>query len=397
MLKALGQVGGARMLATAAQAITMLIMARGLGPSSFAQFAAVLGTLMALIMIADGGATYAVGRHHESVQTVAEVFRANRLLTYGVLAISLPVLAGLAGATQSTVLAACIPLCFWAPLERQLEVISAYLIARGRQQMVGFGYFVRRMPTLAVVLVVPANTALVWAFSLSMLVAAIAARLMFARHLSGSGLALPGRALPDRATWAMLAPFWAALAGQGIRQADVAVLTISAGTPVAGIFAPASRLTPALMLVPWTYTQLLLPRLATTKERLPLVTILVVGALSGAFFVPLAITAPWWIALLLGEAYAPSTAVVRIIVVSLVFAAVASAIASGLNAVDRASLVAAVVWTSSIVTLALIATFGPLFGAVGAAWSVAFGYVLQCSLMGAAYRFKVKPASVVNV
>ncbi|MHC9294319.1 hypothetical protein ACRCUN_17785 [Mycobacterium sp. LTG2003] len=397
MLKALSQVGGARMLATAAQAITMLIMARGLGPSAFAQFAAVLGTLMALIMIADGGATYAVGRHHESAQTVADVFRANRLLTYGVLAISLPILAALAVTTQSAVLVACIPLCFWAPLERQLEVVSAYLIARGRQHMVGAGYFVRRMPTLAVVLVLPANTALVWAFSLSMLTAAVAARLMFARHLSTSGLTLPGRALPDRRTWAMLVPFWAALAGQGIRQVDVAVLTISAGTPVAGIFAPASRLTPALMLVPWTYTQLLLPRLATTKEQLSLTTILIVGALSGAFFVPLAITAPWWITLLLGEAYAPSASVVRIVIVSLVFAAMASAVASGLNAVDLASLVAAIVWASSIFTLALIATLGTQFGAVGAAWSVAFGYALQCSLMGAAYRIKVKRASVVNV
>lgn len=389
-------VGGSRVVATGSQAVTMLVMARGLGPTSFAVFAATLGTLMALMLIADGGASVAVGRHHESDDTIAEILGSNRLLTLGVLVISLPTLCLLAVTTESAVLAACIPLTIWAPLERQLEVVSAYAIAKGRQRLVGLTYFLRRVPTLAAVLVFSAGSAVVWAYSISLLATAIIARVMLTRFITATGLRWSPRLFPDRGTWATLAPFWATVAGQGIRLMDVAVLTFAAGTTVSGIFAPASRLAPALLLVPWTYTQILLPRLVTTGERLSYKTIGLVGAFSAAFLAPLALTAQWWVPLLLGDAYTPSVPTVRIIVLSLVFAAMASAVSGGLNAADAAAHVARIVWFSSIVALALIATSGALYGAVGAAWAVAFGYLLQFLLLAAAYHFKSEPAPALN-
>lgn len=387
MLKALGLIGSARVLSTASQALTLLIMARSLGPAEFAEFAGVLGALMALNLIADGGATYAVGRHHESGAMVVQILRAVRLLSTGTMLISIPVLGVLAIATHSATLIACIPLCAWVPLERQLEVGSAYLMARNRQYVVGMGYLLRRVPTLIVVLVLSSTPMLVWGFSVSILVTAGAAIALLRRHITAETAGSPADALlPDRQTWSVLRPFWAAIAGQGVRQLDVAVLTFAAGTTVAGIFAPATRMVPALLLLPGTYTQLLLGHLATTKDVLTGRILAALGLTTAAMFVPLAITANYWIPLLLGRAYLGTVDVVRIIICSLVFAALSSAFASALHATDYASRVAVVVWVSATTSLVLIAVFGSWYGAVGAAWGVALGYVLQFCLMAGAYR-----------
>ncbi|MEV3902823.1 hypothetical protein AB0K11_10925 [Mycobacterium sp. NPDC050551] len=392
MLKALGLVGGARITSTAAQALSLLVLARSLGPSDFAEFAAVLGALMALNLVSDGGATYAVGRHHDDPTTIVKILRAGRTLSAATMLVSIPVLVAFAVATGSAVLVACLPLCLWVPLERQLEVSSAYLMSRNQQVPVGAGFLLRRLPTLVAVLLFASTTNLVWAFSVTMLITAVVANVYLGRRVAAETAAGDRDARPDGATWRMLRPFWAAIAGQGVRQIDVAVLTFAAGTGVAGIFAPAIRLVPALLLVPGTYTQLLLARLATTKETLTLRAVAVLGLVTGAVFAPLAVTANHWVPLLLGDEYSASVPVVQIVIGSLVFAAMSSAFASGLHAVDCASRVAATVWTSALTTLALVAVLGSTHGGIGAAWAVAVGYVMQFILMAAAYRLRRQPA-----
>ncbi|MCV7171853.1 hypothetical protein H7I41_18220 [Mycobacterium manitobense] len=392
MLRALGLVGGARITSTAAQALSLLVLARSLGPSDFAEFAAVLGALMALNLISDGGATYAVGRHHDDPTTIIKILRAGRMLSAATMLISVPVLVAFAIATGSAVLVACLPLCLWVPLERQLEVSSAYLMSRNQQVPVGAAFLLRRLPTLLAVLLFASTANLVWAFSFSMLITAGVANLYLGRQVADETAAGQREARPDGTTWRMLRPFWAAIAGQGVRQIDVAVLSFAAGTAVAGIFAPATRLVPALLLVPGTYTQLLLARLATTKETLTLRAVAVLGLVTGAVFTPLAMTANHWIPLLLGDEYSASVPVVQIVIGSLVFAAMSSAFASGLHAVDRASRVAAAVWTSALTTLVLIAVLGSIHGGIGAAWAVAVGYALQFVLMAGAYRLKRQQA-----
>lgn len=397
MLKALSLVGSARVLSTAAQAVTLLLMARYLAPTDFGEFAGVLGGLMALNIISDGGATYAVGRHHRSAATVVEILRAGRFLSGTTLLISVPVLATLAYTSRSPVLLACLPLCVWVPLERQLEVSSAYLLALGRDSLVGAVSLLRRVVTLGVILMLPAGVSPVAAYSVTMLVAAVVATVIVSRSVGaalardGTSSGSPGRPrrwmpLPVPGTWAMLRPYWAAIAGQGVRQLDVAVLSAAAGAAAAGFFAPASRLVPALLLVPGTYTQLLLARMSATGERLTVRPLLVVGAVTTVAFGVLAATASRWVPLLLGQAYAPSVAVVQIVIGGLVFATLSSIFASALHATDRATDVAAAVWCGAVVTLVLVAVLGDRFGAPGAAWAVALGYALQCVAMAAVHR-----------
>lgn len=399
MIKALSLVGGARIVSTAAQAVTLLLMARNLSPPAFAEFAGVLGALTALGILADGGATYALGRHHESAALTTQILRAGRLLSAGTTVISVPVLGTLAHVTGSPVLLACLPLCLWIPWERQLEVNSAYLLARKREHVVAAGYLARRVPTLVVVLALPPTVSPVLAFALSMLATAGAAILVLGRYVRaessaddgvGRGGPPAGRLLPDPATWTVLRPFWAAVAGQGVRQFDVAVLSFAAGTAVAGAFAPVSRLVPALLLVPGTYTQMLLGRLASTRKELMVRPPLIVAVASIAAFLPLALTTQWWIPMLLGPAYSATVDVARIVIVSLVFATLSSVFASGLHAADLASRVAAGVWTSATATLVLIVLLGSTYGAIGAAYAVAGGYLLQFVLMTTSYLRRPK-------
>lgn len=389
MLKALSVISGARVVSTAAQAITLLVLARVLGPAEFGRFAAVLGGLTALSFLADGGATAAVGRHHLTAATIAQILRAGRLLSLATLIVSVPVLAVVVHLSASPAIAACLLLCAWVPLDRQAEVVSAYLLARNQAGIVGATYMLRRVPTLAAVLLAPTADSMVAAFSASMVATAGLAVAVLGRRTcaaTGTGDRIRDQLVAERSVWTLLRPFWMVVTGLGVRQLDVVVLGLTAGAGAAGVFAPASRLVPALLLVPGTYTQLLLGRLAASRERLTASSVAGVAAVSTAAFVPLAVLADLWVPLALGKAYASSVDVIRVVVVSLVLAALSSVFASALHATDRSGRVGLAVWVGAITTVAAIAVLGPVFGALGAGAAVAVGYLVQLVLMATFHR-----------
>ena len=178
--------------------------------------------------------------------------------------------------------------------------------------------------------------------------------------------------VPEQWVWTLLRPFWMVVAGLGVRQIDVAVLGMTAGASAAGVFAPASRLVPALLLVPGTYTQLLLGRLAAGDRRLTTSPVIGVAAVSTVAFVPLAVLADVWVPHLLGSAYTASVDVIRVVVVSLVLAALSSVFASALHAADQSARVAVAVGAGAATTVIAIAALGALFGAIGGAVAVTF-------------------------
>lgn len=386
MLKALSVISGARVVSTAAQAVTLLVLARTLGPAEFGRFAAVLGGLTALSLLADGGATAAVGRHHAASPMIVQILRAARLLSLATLVVSVPVLAVVAHVSTSPAMAACLLLCAWVPLDRQAEVMSAYLLARNQESIVGAIYLLRRVPTLAAVLLAPTAVSVVAAFSAIMVATAGLAVAVLGRRTcaaTGTGDRIREQFVLEQSVWTVLRPFWMVVAGLGVRQIDVAVLGMTAGASAAGVFAPASRLVPALLLVPGTYTQLLLGRLAAGGQRLTSSPVIGVAAASTVAFVPLAVLADAWVLLVLGDAYTASVDVVRVVVVSLVLAALSSVFASALHAANQSARVAVAVWTGAATTVAGIAVLGAMFGAIGAAVAVAAGYLVQLVLMAA--------------
>lgn len=386
-------------MSTAAQAATLLVLARSLGPIDFGQFAAVLGGLTALGFFADGGATAAVGRHHPQPATIVQILRAGRLLSIATLLVSVPVLGAVAHASGSAVVSACLLLCAWVPLERQAEIAGAYLLARGHEGLVGMAYLLRRVPALGAVLLVPVAPLPV--FSVAMVTTAGLAVAVLGNQVAAatgqmSKRVRPGERwldvlIPPRELWRLLRPFWMVVAGLGVRQVDVAVLGVTGGATAAGVFAPASRLAPALLLVPGTYTQLLLGRLSAGGQQLTASPVIGVAAVSTAAFVPLALLADLWVPLLLGAAYAGSIDVIRVVVLSLVLAAVSSVFASALHAADRSARVAVAVWTGATTTVLAIAVLGAAYGAVGAAVGVAVGYVVQLGLMAMFHRSRSQP------
>jgi O-antigen/teichoic acid export membrane protein len=402
VFRSFGLVSVSRVAATTAQALTLLIMARTLGVSAFGQFAAVLGGMTALGILADGGASYAVGRHHTTPPTILQILRAGRLLSLATLLISVPVLAVLVHLSGSAILADCLLLCAWIPLERQAEVNSAYLLVRGRGTIVGATYLLRRLPTLAALLLIPVGVGPVLTYAVTMVIAAAVSAIVLGHRVSEELAVEPsGRAgarfrsmlVPHRATWALLRPFWFTAAGQGVRQIDVAVLSVAAGTAVAGVFAPASRLVPALLLVPGTYTQLLLGRLSAGQASLTARHLVGLAVVATTAFTTLAVLADVWVPLLLGKDYLASVEVIRIVTASLIFAALSSMIASSLHATDRAAYVAAAVWITAITMIGMVAALGATYGAVGAAVAVAASYLLQLVLMALFHRVRTPTLS----
>lgn len=384
----LGVIGGARVVATAAQAVTFLLVARALGPADFGAFAAVFGGLTALGILADGGATTAVGRHHQSPEILVPVLRAGRLLSIATMSVSVPVLGLAVHLSRSPVVTACLLLCLWVPLERQAEVAGAVLLARGRAGVVGAGYLTRRVGSALAVLVAPPSHVVV-AFAATMVLGAGVSLVVLRRHMAETvGGRGPAPALLEhRSVWALLRPYWIVVGGNALRQLDVVVLGVVGGATAAGVFAPASRLVPPLLLVPGTYTQLLLARLAASREPLPAAPVVGVAVVSMLTFGPLALLADVWVPLLLGEAYAASVDVVRVVVGGLALAALSSVFAAALHATDRAARVAVAVWAGAVTMIGLVAVLGTVHGALGAAWAVATGYFVQCALMAGFHRF----------
>jgi O-antigen/teichoic acid export membrane protein len=379
MLRALTVVGSARVVAMVCQALSLLLVARQLPPVGFGQFAAVFGALQALSLIADAGATYAVGRHHTSPQVVRDILQVGRLLAWGTLAVSVPALGLVAYLTSSSIILACAPLCLWVPFERQAEVHSAYLMSGSDTTFVSWVFILRRLPVLLAVLLLGSP---VLAFGLSTLAATAVSAVLLDRRTERSAPA-GATASPPRDVLRGLRPYWFTIVGQGLRRLDVAVLTLAAGPAVSGIFAPASRLVAPLLLVPGTYSQMLLARMSASQRPLRLREALMTGTLSTGAFLVLAATAEYWIPLLLGPAYVPSIGPVQIIVSGLAFATVASLVASSLQATDRPQYAAVGAWTGTVTTLVLVLVLGRLHGAAGAAWATVLGYVVQLGVLTA--------------
>jgi len=97
------------------------------------------------------------------------------------------------------------------------------------------------------------------------------------------------------------------------------------------------------------------------------------------------------ITVLLGEKFAGSVTPLRILLLGLVLAGLASLMSSSLQAARREWSVALISVGTALVTLVLLAILGAAFGSVGAAAAISVGYVIQllALLFAAKHRKKV--------
>ena len=381
-LRRTGSFAGARILAAVIQALTVVVIARALDPAAFALFALLFGVLQVAQAFFDGGCTQAIARHHLEPGRVRAIVRAGRALSLTTAVVATGALACAAFVGGDPLVAALVPLGVWVAAERQAEVSSMLLASGGRTGTVALGMVGRRGLVLLACLTAPAAPeAVLWAFSLTSLVSSAITSTVLARSaLCLSGARRPGIGI-GRSTAAMLLPYWATGLGLQVRQLDLTVLTATAGVGVAAAFAPASRLIPPLRIVPTTYAQMQLARLARESRVLrPRELWLPTGVALAAFGSAALVVGPL-LPLVLGRDYASAVLPLQVSLLALVPATAASILTSATQSGGDTRYAAICAWASAVTSLVLVAVLGLLAGATGAAAATGLGFVVQAALL----------------
>lgn len=163
----------------------------------------------------------------------------------------------------------------------------------------------------------------------------------------------------------------------GYGKADLILVTSLAGALQAGLYAPATRLQDALMLIPAIAIGTLVPLSARTvgaasskdAESIFRHGLAVSLALSTTATVAAFILIPWVLPLVLGPGFEGAVAPARILIWSIPLAAAQASVLATLIAQGRASATTVIHGTALLVTLVAHLVLDRRYGAVGGAWA----------------------------
>lgn len=380
LLRSFGVISVGRVGASICQAAAVLIVARQLSLAEFGVFATVLAMLQVLQALADFGAGTAVSRHHQDHETVGQIFRFGRILSVAAGVIALGGLVLVYFMSGNDIVIQCIGLALWVPFERRAEVRTAFLIAKGDSGFAALWLLLRRIAVLGVTILALASGApVVVMFAVSSAIASATAAGVLDRR------ARPGiRRRESRAevnyiprTAELLYPYWLNGIAQQLRLLDMPLLTAVAGASLAAPFAPASRLIAPFRLLPTTWAQVLLARLAAGHKLRVGADIALPTFASGVVFGLLGSFSPTWLPALMGQSYIEAVAPLQAILAGLVVATLASLLTAVAQARDHAKGVAAVSLSTGVATLFMVAIFGATLGPLGAATATIIGFSFQ--------------------
>lgn len=162
------------------------------------------------------------------------------------------------------------------------------------------------------------------------------------------------------------------------------------GVAAVGLYTLAQTASERIYLVADAIGTILLPRIAEDPDRnSPRITPVVfritmaAGALAAA---SLAIVAEWFVRILYTDEFSEAVPVLRLLLVSVVFAGGWRVLSQDLNARGHSRLTARIAWISTAVNLAVAAILLPRIGLQGAAWSVIAASVWSLGAGVAAFR-----------
>ncbi|WP_067948824.1 lipopolysaccharide biosynthesis protein [Agromyces sp. NDB4Y10] len=374
-------VSGGRVVAALLQAVSLILLARLVSPFEFGIFSVALGVLMVAQAAADLGiSTFAIRERsaHPSSGLVAAALRLNNRLSAGLAGASALALALLALIEAEYLL--ILPLAVWAAAERNADAWMGIAVADRRADVSSLALVVRRVATVLLFVGLSiAGTEPLLGYSVALAVAAVLSS-AFARRWVHARLTEPDARIPAsevlRSTW----PYWLNTLGTQVRNIDVVIVSAVAGGAQAGFYAVASRLTVPLRLIPTSLASAILPEASTRSGRNVVPLLSAAGGLVAAMsilYVGVALAVPWAVPLLLGNQYVPSVPVIQVVVVGLVFAALASVAAAILQGIGQTRYVAGAAVTMSLACIVLVAVGSVAGGALGAAWGLILSFAIQ--------------------
>lgn len=375
-----------RLIAAALQAVLLATFARQIDVGEFGLVLGVVGAVTAFGGLADLGVGPLMLRERSRDRDSALVSSALKFndISSSFIAIIVCVAIGIsAGVSGNPLLLQLLPIAVWVAAEKNSTFWLHLAVADGKTYVNVLTLTVRRALGLTAFLFLLVWTPPVLSYAVGLALGSLMGNVVTRRLLGNSVEHQGADPLSPRILKASF-PFFLNTASTQLRNLDVSLVSMVAGTAVAGVYAVPSRLTSPLQLVPTSLGSLILK--ASVREERALTRraaqlAVAVIALMGALLSLFAIYAEEVVTVLVGPQYAAAADPLRVVCVSLVFATAASFAASHLQGAGLERYVGHVAVAITFVTLGFVSAGAAAFGAYGAAWGLGVSHVLNLFLL----------------
>lgn len=387
-----------RLLGALIQAVTILLVARDLGPHSFGVFSAVFGVAIVFQAGFDLGIATMVVRERAVTPTSPIIYSALTLTDRLALAITL--ITGLPLLFLAIIIDPffyyLLPLAIWAACERHADTWLAIPLADGDARINTQNLVTRRVGTVLLYLgAVFAGVNAALAFSASMAITATVSLIVIRRivihRIDTSRSRVTYREVINR-SW----PYWLNSVGTQARNLDTLVVSAVAGPSQAGFYAATSRATGPLRILSTSLAAVLLPASADRNRKIG--SLLGIVGFTALFccllYGSLILAVPAAVEMFLGAVYEGAVLPLQIVLGGLVFAAIASLFTSMLQGLGYQLFVAKTAIANTAICLLAVSIGGLVGEAVGAAWALSASFASQAALLG--YKVALHTRSMQN-
>lgn len=385
-----------RLTSVALQAVTLVLLARWVGPSSFGVAAAVMGVLTVAGALADLGLGPLLLRQRSadrSYRRTTQILRTNAATSVGLAVLAVAVLGVLGTTTGSSALHGLIPLAIWVAAEKNGDLWLNLATSEGRTQVSALSILLRRGLGLGLFVSLSVVLPTLWAFSTGLAVGSIVANLVIRRLLVHARTDAPSTEIIQlvREAW----PFYLNSVAAQARNLDVMIVSGVAGPVAAGVYAVPARMTSPLRLLPTSLSPIIVRYAALgTPSALRAIrhVSIIVMVVMPAVMLAVAVAAPWLIDVSLGAQFSSAVLPLRIICGGLVFAFAVSLQTSYLQGRGEEQYVGKVAVVITVLTLSSLALGAILGGSTGAAYAASGTFLVHCIMLAGRTRQLRRPS-----
>lgn len=369
-----------RLSAAALQAISIVMLARFSSPSEFGLALAVQGGLLTVaFFFGFGFGSYVTVEQaksplSEEVRGIVHINQQTSLFS-GLICLLILAAIGVVDAQVYWLL----PLAVAMAAHRNSAVLEGIALANGRAQLFGLTMVLRRLflvVLFAVFLVLDTNT--LFAYSVSYASAEVLINFFF-RSATGR-IPRPADKRVFREVLRRAVPYWIETVSVQFRGLDVSAATITGGTVISGLYAVPARLSSAILMLPSTFANLCLPRIASGSPRtLARIMVASVPVILGVFalLATLAAFAKAIIVVVLGDEYVDAVVPTQIFCIGFAVLSVITilnAIAQGIGLAKE------VAWSSmmgAVLVVVFVGLGAAMLGAEGSSWGYSVAVLIQ--------------------
>lgn len=369
-----------RLLASAIQGVTLILMARWLGPRDLGIASSVIGVAFLLFVISDFGLTTSLSkwmarREYAKVAGGLKLNVISTLVSAFVGCITIYLAATFLGWPISLAI-----IIIAMAVEKNIEATMSIPIAAGERYQPAVSIILRRVVTLTTFILLFLLTERgIFAYGSAFTIGSLAglAHMQRVRRLL---LRLTPPA-PLTAVARESLPFLVTNIGAQSRQLDVPIVTLLLGPAAAGLYASAQKITGPFAVIPSTLAQVLLPHSVTldpirVRQLIGKLVVLTIGMFVLILcIIPFLETPFLW---LVGSQYQESMGALYWSLLAMPFIGIASPLGSVLQGQNQERFVAINGILFGVLTLIFVAAAAILWGPTGAAAGVFASFLIKC-------------------